>query len=1082
MLWCCLALACVGASWFSFQYFLVPQPHSFAPDWQDAQWVQATDAANPVAYFRLATTFVGQPDSAFVTVTATQVFDLNVNGYDIGTNAGDFVKGDVARTYMYDITSAAQPATNVIGLRVTNVDNQIPQVRANVGAVWGNTLRYYGTGTNWQATGQSALTYPRHVTGANNVNWSTPSFDATQWRSASLVASPPSSPTVFVNPLVYEQPMPSHWLSAGYSQEGYYVRQVTLPGGFDQALLRVVASGEADIFINGHLAMKWVSQVAIPKQTIAYSLSENAIPAIYEKGLLLGAYDISPFLRPGKNTIAIHVLSPGMGTSLVGLTTQQGAMSSDMLLTADGHTQELLGTDSGWHAATRPVSNWTSEGSSALSWPTPLPVGRPGQTGTYYLPLSNTTYNTQYMPGGLLLPVIVGSVAAVLLGWLLFALLVLRRYTRTKRAALELAALVFMPALACEALLLSLSHEPLLARPFPYTMPCALLLLALVFGSAALLWLYTWRRSQSGVAAPGFAWSAAWMHRPAWTTHGRGYRSQGRISLWRARMLEVLARHWLLLPLLVLGVPMICYDPGYEPYWQDELSSFQAARGILAHGVPVFPSGVLYPKAELFSYMLALLIAIFGSGHIVPRLISMAEYIVSIPLIYAIGYTLFKKRSIAWLAAAMLTFSPDILLWGRQARMYEQALVMVMLTMFLFYRALQQRERPRPIYLAVLCLALTYFSHEESFIILPAVVICVLLESREGPYRIPAVLRLKHWWFAAIAGAAVIAAQLAVVSLFHPILLGTDQSVRPQIQISTDNLAYYFHQLFMPTPVKDAAVPWSDIQTWLTVNSVLAVLGCLWAWRSRDRHARYCALFLLLSLLTLVFVFTMQATRYFYPLLPVYYLMGSYALYKLLRVTWLFARSSLAHIHTSLFGISASQERAQLLPVMIAAKIAAAVLCICALLLPMLPISSYNLLVSRAFGLSYHRHFPDYDNAAAYIHSHWQKGDIVITIAPAVSILYYVGQADYYFSVDRALFVIEKNGQMAETTSGVHPLLNQADFQAVLSAHARIWLISDNGSYQAAVVKNTRFTFPPPDFRLVFEGYGSAVFFRSSLQ
>ena len=43
MAWVCLLLACIGASWFSYQYFLVPQPKSFAPDWHGAQWIQAAD-------------------------------------------------------------------------------------------------------------------------------------------------------------------------------------------------------------------------------------------------------------------------------------------------------------------------------------------------------------------------------------------------------------------------------------------------------------------------------------------------------------------------------------------------------------------------------------------------------------------------------------------------------------------------------------------------------------------------------------------------------------------------------------------------------------------------------------------------------------------------------------------------------------------------------------------------------------------------------------------------------------------------------------------------------------------------------
>src|SRR5579875_3625351 len=90
VLWTCLALACAGTGWFSYQYFLVPQPRSFAPDWRNAAWIQAADANNPVAYFRLATFFSSRPDSAFITVAANQVFTLYVNGYKIGTNATDF--------------------------------------------------------------------------------------------------------------------------------------------------------------------------------------------------------------------------------------------------------------------------------------------------------------------------------------------------------------------------------------------------------------------------------------------------------------------------------------------------------------------------------------------------------------------------------------------------------------------------------------------------------------------------------------------------------------------------------------------------------------------------------------------------------------------------------------------------------------------------------------------------------------------------------------------------------------------------------------------------------------------------------
>ena len=104
-----------------------------------------------------------------------------------------------------------------------------------------------------------------------------------------------------------------------------------------------------------------------------------------------------------------------------------------------------------------------------------------------------------------------------------------------------------------------------------------------------------------------------------------------------------------------------------------------------------------------------------------------------------------------------------------------------------------------------------------------------------------------------------------------------------------------------------------------------------------------------------------------------------------------------------------------------------------------------------------------------------QKGDIVISVAPDFSTFYYTGHVDYFFSIDRALFLFERNGHIIDTSLGVQALLNQDDLRTVLAAHARVWIISDNAEYQAEVAK--RFVFPS-DFHIVFEGYGSAIYFR----
>ncbi len=1073
-LWLCLLLTCTGTSWFACQYFLVPQAKSYAPHWQDAQWIQAgdtpatTNTPSPVAYFRYTMDFAAVPDDAFITIAANQVFQLYVNGNYIGNNTKNFVQGDASAVYMFDIDSLLTAGSNSIGIRIANVDQNMPQMRANIGTIWGQQTRYYGSGNTWQATGQTALAHPRNAVNANT--WSTPDFDASQWQSAGIVKQPIQTASLAVNPLVYEQPQPSHWISTQAGQEGYFVRHILLPQGTSEALLRLVATGTAEVFINGHLYIKWNGQVDVPLETINTLLDDNKEAAPYRNGLLLGVYDISPYVHTGSNTIAIHVLSPGTSTTKVGLETLKSALSVDMIVGVAGNYTNPLASDTGWHASSQPVANWTDAQSTAFQWAAPDLVGRPGASNTYYLPDSNSTRSVQILPPGSLAETIFYSILAVLTCWLFIGWFVLRRFYTSFRLALEGACLVFLPALALEALLISLAREPLLIRPFPYTSFWAGILVLVVAFSTLGLWFSFYKRNKWQETKEE---NIDFEQLQAELTEGIQAAAH---DTRKERLMHWLKQNWGLVPIVLLAIPMACYNLAYEPFWQDELSSYYAARNIMQHGFPAFPSGYLYPKGELFSYILALVMSIFGtSSAIVPRTISVVWYLLSILLLYFCGQKFFNRK-IAWLATAMLAFSPYTLLWARQTRMYEQAQLSALIVFFMSYRAIQMRDRKRPVYLAMLCLLLAYFSHEENFIILPAVLICVLLGSREGPYRLPAVLRKKHWWSAALIAIVAIITQLLLVFWANPQIFATDQSRRPQIQVSLDNIPYYFNLLFRGgNTLTDNVAPWVLTQPWITVNSLLALLGCLLAFTQKDRRSRYCALFLVISSCTLFFVFTMQADRYYYPLLPIYYLLGAYAFWHVLEATWRFARPHLA--------LPAGRPVAypQLtLPLRLIVRSTIALLCISVLILPMLPISNYNLFISRISGLPYRHHFADYNDVSQYMQEHLHKGDVVITVAPAVSVLYYVGHVDYYFSIDRSLFLFEQNGKLIETTSGASPLLNQSEFQNVLSAHNRIWLITDNGGYQGGVTKNSRFTFPPSDFRRVYEGYGSAVYFRSA--
>ena len=305
-----------------------------------------------------------------------------------------------------------------------------------------------------------------------------------------------------------------------------------------------------------------------------------------------------------------------------------------------------------------------------------------------------------------------------------------------------------------------------------------------------------------------------------------------------------------------------------------------AAKGILAHGVPMMPSGFIYPKGELYSYMLALDMLIFGDQNGAARVFSVLEYLVSLPLLYIAG-SYFFGRKVAIFATAMLAFSPIALVWGREARMYEQAQLFTILTFYLIYRALHERQRVYLVYLAVASIVVTYLSHEETFITLPAIVLWVLIASKDEKRPTFAVLFQKHWWIAGIIGASIIVIQLIAVRFTHPPVLGTDQSQIPLIQLTTNNISYYLKLIFAPWSFNKAVNP-----PLITLTSILATIGCILALRSTNSKAKYAAWFFVCSFLTLMLVFTYRSDRYIYPILPVYYLLAAYAVYSMFKALW----------------------------------------------------------------------------------------------------------------------------------------------------------------------------------------------------
>ncbi len=127
----------------------------------------------------------------------------------------------------------------------------------------------------------------------------------------------------------------------------------------------------------------------------------------------------------------------------------------------------------------------------------------------------------------------------------------------------------------------------------------------------------------------------------------------------------------------------------------DEFTTALAAQMILQKGLPILPSGLFYEHGILFSYLAAPFVAFAGPENIITlaRIPSLLIGTATIPLLYRIGKRWFAPW-VGLIAAALLAFSPEGMVWGGRARMYALAQLLVLLTAFFaFEGARRQGDR-----------------------------------------------------------------------------------------------------------------------------------------------------------------------------------------------------------------------------------------------------------------------------------------------------------------------------------------------------------------------------------------------------
>jgi hypothetical protein len=491
-----------------------------------------------------------------------------------------------------------------------------------------------------------------------------------------------------------------------------------------------------------------------------------------------------------------------------------------------------------------------------------------------------------------------------------------------------------------------------------------------------------------------------------------------------------------IIAITVLSTTASGWRLGRQPVWQDEATSVAVARAIRAHGLPKLDSGLYYFKAELYHALLAGLLS-FTDSTTALRALSLAWFAATL---LAFGFvlmpTLTSSAAVIVGATAFIAALPTELVWARDIRMYQQMQFFAVLFVAYYLRALTHGRRRDITISAVMMLAM-YLSHEESFVLLPAVPLVALVAGRTvWAHR-------KGFLVAYVPAFVVIAVQYAVSHL-HPVDFGTDLSNRPYVGWDPHSADFYYQRIFF-APLTQAS---------LAIVSSVAIVGMVLAFRRRQQAARLLSIVLLTSVVSMSLLFTAKVDRYSFvtmPMLVALAALGTAQLYG-----WVVGLASGTTV-------DATDQHARRSPRWLTISAGLAVLLFSAAALASVANGprSFGVWAADVTATPNPLSHSDYQTTVNYLQQNVRPGDQVVTLSPPVMTQLYLGRApDRIIQTGRnkLLYLVLRNGTAVDTLVGRPVLLTGPALRIYLEQHSRVWLVSDSGSYLQGV---------PPDLQSV---------------
>ncbi len=477
-------------------------------------------------------------------------------------------------------------------------------------------------------------------------------------------------------------------------------------------------------------------------------------------------------------------------------------------------------------------------------------------------------------------------------------------------------------------------------------------------------------------------------------------------------------------PWLIAGGLLILLAIGFYVRWRylttislyvDEFTTLWAASRVQELGLPRMPSGVLYTRGLLASYVEALFLTLFGDSYTIGRLPSLLFGLGTIIAIFAVGKRLWNGR-VGLLAAAGLTLLPEAIIWSGRARFYAQLQFFALLAVWAAFESIAQKcsdtegrrggaeshREQRFLWLFVGLFLLSLFSQEQTILLYPSILLATVLW-RGWRFLLRPVVAAAHLL---IIGGMVL--RYAIEKFGQPGYFETIQANRPYVGLIFDVRGAW--ATYAPLLIAPARLSWTLLM--LVAIGVALVILARTGWRMNAlRRFPQATLFFALQF---IFVFGVMLTlvgtswrdaRYLFMLQPFWLLLG--------------AAGAILLIERLLHG-----EWARWI-----ATTGAAIL---ALLLFLQP--AQTVLNQQVEG---------YDRVLAAVAAERQPDDVIMSPQPPAC-AQVLGPCDYYaLQAGYEEYVIIRDGVAVDRWSGAALLDSAEELEAVLKASPRVWFISD---------------------------------------